>query len=260
MLKAGLLCSVAALAPGLAAACGTDTDCAVEGGTYRVALPDGEAAAGAVVFAHGYRGSAAGIMGNAGLIEMVTDRGLALIAPTSRDEDWDLPNAPGGAAGRDEVAYLDRVLADAEARFGIDPARVWISGFSAGGMFTWQVICERGDAYAGYVPYSGTFWQGPPQTCPAPAPAIVHIHGDDDSTVPMSGRPIDDTRQGDVHEVLRMYRDAKAYTQAEDYEMGDMECRHDATAQGDRLDLCIFPGGHDFRVERLSLALDRLGA
>lgn len=244
--------------PPAAMACGVSTDCAVATGTYRISLPEG-ASTGAVVFAHGYQGSAAGTMKNTSLRDMSARRGLALIALDAGDDDWNLPDAPhDSVSARDEMAFLDAVVADATQRFGIDRGRVVITGFSAGGMFVWNVICARGDAYAGYVPYSGTFWKGPPTTCAAPAQNVIHVHGTSDRTVPMQGRAIADTRQGSVPDALAMYAAAKRFAPGKGYVLADMTCSHSANAEGKRLDLCLFDGDHSFTAKRLGAALDRL--
>ena len=246
--------------PVLANACGKDTDCVIPDGTYRIVIPEGvNGPVGAVVFAHGYRGTAAGTMKNAGLIRMATDRGLAFIALDALGGDWALPNAPGDSVqARDEMAYLDAVMANAKARFGVDPQRTVITGFSAGGMFVWNAICDRGDAYGGYIPYSGTFWQAPPDSCAAGAANIVHVHGDADTTVPLEGRAIGETRQGSVPDTLAMYRADKGFTGDTAFETGDMRCTRSVTGDGKHLDFCMFSGEHSFTAERLGAAYDLL--
>ncbi len=247
------------LLPFAAIACDKDTDCVIASGTYRIALPEGASGPiGAVIFAHGYRGTAAGTMKNAGLIRMATDRGMAFIALDALGGDWALPNAPGESIEeRDEMAYLDAVIADA-ARFGIDPQRTVITGFSAGGMFVWNAICARGDAYGGYIPYSGTFWQGPPATCPAGTPNVVHVHGDADTTVPLEGRAIGDTRQGSVPATLAMYRADKGFSGDTAFGVSDMDCARSVTSNGKHLDFCLFSGQHSFTAARLGAAYDLL--
>lgn len=247
-----------ALAPGAALACGATTDCMVPTGTYRISLPDNAAKSmGAIVFAHGYQGSAKGTMKNMSLRKMASDRGLALIAIDAGADDWNIPNAPGESTSpRDEMAYLDAVVADAAQQFDIDPKKIVVSGFSAGGMFVWNVICERGDAFAGYIPYSGTFWKGPPASCPAGAQNIVHVHGTADTTVPMQGRAIGNTKQGDLAEVLDMYTKDKGFAAGEGYSMADLTCSHSTNSAGKRLDLCLFDGQHSFTSERLGAAYD----
>lgn len=249
-----------ALFPFCAFACGDMSDCAVPNGTYRISLPEGATGpTGAIVFAHGYQGSAAGTMKNKSLLKVASDRGLAFIALDAGADDWNIPNAPGQSTlPRDEMAYLDAVMADAEAQFNVDPARVVITGFSAGGMFVWNVICERGDKYAGYIPYSGTFWKAPPDTCPAAAQNIIHIHGTADTTVPMAGRAIGATRQGNLAEVMAMYSRDKGFVKDAGYSVADLTCSHSVGPRGNRLDLCLFDGQHSFTSERLGAAYDVL--
>jgi polyhydroxybutyrate depolymerase len=249
-----------ALAPLPAIACDATSDCVIEGGTYRINLPENATQPiGAIVFAHGYQGSAAGTMKNKSLLKMASDRGVALIAIQAGAGDWAIPNAPGDSTSpRDEMAYLDAVVADAAKQFGVDPKRVVVTGFSAGGMFVWNVICERGDAYAGYIPYSGTFWKGPPASCPAGAQNVVHVHGTSDTTVPMAGRPIGDTKQGNLIDVLSMYMNDKGFTANASYSTADMTCSHATNTGAKRLDLCLFNGSHSFTAERLGAAYDVL--
>lgn len=248
--------------PFAALACGAETDCAVPNGTYRISLPEGIAGPiGALVFAHGYGGSAAGTMKNMSLRKMASDRGLALIALDAGGEDWNLPNAPHvGSSPRDEMAYLDAVIADAAKQFGVVQAQTVITGFSAGGMFVWNVICNRGDAFAGYIPYAGTFWKEPPATCPAPPQNIVHVHGTADTTVPMAGRAVGNTRQGNLTAVMAMYMKDKDFSADGNYAIADMTCSTAANPAGKRLDLCLFDGKHSFTAERLGAAYDRLMA
>ena len=259
-LRLAVIAVFMAIMPGAATACDATSDCIVANGTYRISLPDGGAKSiGAIVFAHGYQGSAKGTVKNKSLLKMAADRGVAFIAIDAGADDWNIPNAPGQSiAPRDEMAYLDAVMADAEARFNIDPARVIVTGFSAGGMFVWNVICERGDGYAGYIPYSGTFWKGPPASCPALAQNIIHVHGTADTTVPMSGRAIGATRQGDLAEVMAMYSRDKSFVPGASYGVADLTCSHSVDAGGKRLDLCLFDGQHSFTSQRLGAAYDIL--
>lgn len=245
-------------------ACGPDSDCALGERHYRIAMPeghDGAAPVGAIVFAHGYRGSARGVMRNMGLRGMVSDMGLALIAVKSARDDWDIPGAPSdlNSTGAVEMTYFEDVIADATARFGIDADRIMMSGFSAGGMVTWELACQRPDLFAGFAPVSGTFWGGPPDACAGPA-SVIHIHGTTDKTVPLAGRPIGPTKQGDVREVLAMYRAAGGFDGGDSVAVDDLSCLRQSNRSGDALEFCTFEGGHSFKRAFLAYAWDRLEA
>ena len=212
---------------------------------------DGNKKVGAIVFSHGYRGSAAGIMRNKSLTTLASDLGVALIATKSKGDDWDIPGAPRkpGETGAAEMAYFEAMLDDAARRFPIDRTRLMATGFSAGGMMVWNLICQRSDLFAGFLPIAGTFWTPEPQSCSSPPASVIHIHGDADRTVPLAGRAIADTSQGDVAKVLDMYVDYGAYSPAEPTVEMDMACQLRSNADGMRLDFCLFEGGHSFRAK-----------
>ncbi len=246
-----------------AQACGADSDCRVGDRVYRISLPEGaRTPVGAVIWAHGYGGSAVGVMGNSSLRERVYAQGLALIAAQGVEGSWDLPNGPRrpDSTGAAEFAYFDAVIADAQARFGIDPARLVAAGFSAGGMMVWNLACAQPETFAGFVPISGTFWLKPPPTCVTPAASIIHIHGDRDATVPLEGRAIGSTRQGKVAEALEMYAALGAFGPAVSRKTDMFAGTERSNAQGKILEFCLFKGGHSFRPEYLGYALDRLRA
>lgn len=137
--------------PAAAFGCGSDSDYRLGERHCRIHIPKQSAdhAMPALVFAHGFRGSAAGVMKNTAMIRWANDKGVALIALKSAGLDWDIPFAPRtfDSDGHAEEAYVQAVLEDAQKRFGIDRARVIMSGFSAGGMMTWHMACDRPDLF-----------------------------------------------------------------------------------------------------------------
>ncbi|PCH74405.1 MAG: polyhydroxybutyrate depolymerase [Rhodobacteraceae bacterium] len=244
-----------------ASACGADSDCVIDNGRiYRIRMPANATneKVGAIVFAHGYRGSAAGVMRNKSLARMADRLGVALIALDAGGEDWALANAPHPMGGRDVLAYVDNVLADATQQFAIDPDRIMASGFSAGGMLVWTLACERANSFAGFVAMSGTFWAPVPATCPGPAASLIHIHGDADKTVPLLGRAIGATRQGEVPKALEMYARLGGFGPSKSTQNGKLRCETRRNDTDDILTYCEFSGGHSFRTEYLRQAWEML--
>ncbi len=250
-----LVCAVlagwAALAfPEPARACGPVSDCRVGDQTYRLRLPaghDGQTPVGAIMFLHGYRGTAAGVMRNARLGEAVSDLGLALIAPKSSGHDWSIPGAP--QEDLDELVLFDRLLEDIAARFPIDMKRIMATGFSAGGMMTWNLACERGDRFAGFAPIAGTFWEPLPGSCSSPPVHLLHTHGTSDPVVPLEGRPIAETRQGNVYQALSLFQRAGKFGAPRSYEVLDLKCERRLNPEGRALEFCLHPGGHSFKTD-----------
>ena len=194
------------------------------------------------------------------LRRLVSDMGLAFIAVKSDGPGWDIPGTPSNmeSTGKAEFAYFDAVIGDATNRFDIDGDRILMTGFSAGGMMAWNLACARPDLFAGFAPISGTFWIGPPDQCAQDVASIIHIHGTKDRTVPLEGRRIRQTKQGDVMEVLEMYQKHGRFDAPEMVNVDDLTCARRANLTGDVLEFCTFPGGHSFRRGFLSYAWDRL--
>jgi len=258
---AAWICAVVA-APA-AVACGPDSNCMIGDRHYRIALPDSydeKTPVPAILFAHGYRGTAKGVMNNGSLRRLASDLGAALIAVKSGDQDWIIPNAPRhpDTDGAEEFAYFDAVLDDAARRFAIDSTRVMATGFSAGGMMVWNLACARSDRFAGFAPIAGTFWRAPPEQCTGPVANLIHIHGDNDSTVPLEGRVIGPTKQGEVDEALAMYTRYGQFGAPSDLSYGDLRCTEQDNDAGDMLVFCLFEGGHSFRTEHVRFAWEKL--
>lgn len=242
-------------------ACGVETDCMVGDRSYRLSLPDQAGPTGVLFFAHGYQGSASGTMRNQGLINLAEEFGLAFVALDAGAPDWNLAHRPANPAQSEtfEYDYVAGVIEDLSTRMDLDRDRLVLTGFSAGGMFTWNIICGMSTPFAGFVPYSGTFWLEPPTSCPTPPANVVHIHGTEDRTVPLGGRQIGGTRQGDVPDTLAMYTTHGGYEATGTVEAaGGMRCAEAANETGRILDFCTFEGGHSFTAERLRHGITRI--
>lgn len=257
-MKSLIVTALLVLCAQAAAACGVQTDCPVDGGFYRVDAPDSPT--GAILFAHGYRGTANGTMRNERFREIATDMGLAFVAlDAGPGDDWRLPNAPGENAsdGQDNFAYVAAVIDDLTAQYGFERDRVMVTGFSAGGMLVWNLACARPDLAGGFAPVSGTFWQSPPDECAAPVASIIHMHGDRDTTVPLGGRRIGNTKQGDVAVSMAFYRNFGGFSDTYDRTGPGLACTGETNASGKILEFCQFAGGHSFSRYYVRDAWDR---
>lgn len=262
-----------ASAPAPVLACGVETDCALpEMRSYRVYLPEtlGPPPRRAILHLHGYRGSAAASIRNRGLQRLADALGVALVAGKSFSDDWRIPGVPADPAtdGAAELRYFDALLEDLATRYGVAADGVLVTGFSAGGMATWFFACNRGDSVAGFAPIAGTFWEPAPSNCPSPAAHVLHTHGLTDRIVPLEGRPIGPTRQGDVRAVMEMYAADKGFgpavtETAESAAGAGLSCTRRLNAEGKALEICLHPRAHDYRaayVRRAWETLETLGA
>jgi polyhydroxybutyrate depolymerase len=162
--------------------------------TYTIVV--GSAAASQrIVFAfHGDGGTGDGIRGTLGL-EAAATLPAIFVYPDGINADpvdggaWDLDTA--AAAGNEDIALVDAIIAHLAAEGCVDATRVFVTGFSRGGFFANWLGCQRGDVLRAIAPQSGG---GPYGTdynsdgmlvCPTttPVPALI-IHGNADTTVP----------------------------------------------------------------------------
>lgn len=99
-------------------------------------------------------------------IHMADSNGVALLvpegvaAPMLGGWQWNVPGVPLFQGlplenNRDDVAFIEQVIDAAFEEACIDPARVYIAGFSGGARMASQVACGLGDRIAAVVPISG---------------------------------------------------------------------------------------------------------
>ncbi len=250
--------------------CGaTGPACAVPLGEYRIALPEDPApAAGypAVMFFHGFGGTGAETLANAGMVDTFLARGWAVIAPEGLGREgragggWSFhPDRP---KARDELTFTRQVLDAAAAAHGVDRDRVLLGGFSIGASLTWYLACADPGLAAAYAPVAGAFWRPHPEmgACAGPV-RLLHTHGWRDETVPLEGRPLrSDVLQGDVFYGLEILRDANGCEgmRADAYDTSGPYWRRWWTrcTPGSALELALHTGGHTVPPDWAGLALD----
>ena len=84
---------------------------------------------------------------------------------------------------QDDMAYLRQLVADASRRTPVDPERVYVWGFSNGGMMAARAVCEAPDLFAAAGVVAGHLLV----PCDDAAVRMMHIHGVNDRTVPWQG-------------------------------------------------------------------------
>lgn len=144
---------------------------------------------GAMILAlHGAGGNPANFARGTGLAEAALPLGYAVIFPGGVEAEgrrtWNALYCCGeaAAAGVDDMAFLDDVVADAVGRFGLDAGRLYLTGTSNGAMMaeTYAVL-RPVKAVAGV---SGTLDLA---QAPAKAVPLLHMHGIADPVVPYDG-------------------------------------------------------------------------
>ena len=96
------------------------------------------------------------------------------------------PNARGGnwaKAGDDNIGFIDAMIDAIDAEYNVDKSRVYITGLSLGGSFSYEVIEALPNRFAAVA--SVSYLERPPSLS-RPFP-MMHIHGTADPIVPFNG-------------------------------------------------------------------------
>lgn len=110
-------------------------------------------------------------------IESVADTAMFIaVFPEGEGKSWDI-------SGTKDINFILEIIDKMHEEYGIDRGRVYLSGFSMGGMFTYHAMTKIADKIAAFAPISGYPMGGMSFTSSRPIP-IIHTHGTSDSVVP----------------------------------------------------------------------------
>jgi polyhydroxybutyrate depolymerase len=210
--------------------------CRFEGSHYTVFEPDAPNGR-ALVYLHG--ASTDGQTVHLRHREQVfLQAGYTMVYPTAPDGNWRVDEGQGA---RDDAAWV-AALADHLRQEGVAD-ELFVGGQSIGGSMTWYVGCFEGDAFAGYLPSGGGFWEPMPAACPTRPAGLRHLHGLDDKLVPLEGRTLGgDVAQGSIFEGFERWVQAmECGSPGPTVQTPTYSCD---TWDGCDLQLCLYEGGH----------------
>jgi polyhydroxybutyrate depolymerase len=140
-----------------------------------------------VVAVHGYGGSAEQMASVTGWAAVAAERGLVVAFARGRDGSFNAaPTCCGTAAAEDvdDVGYLRDVIEQVPDFYPVDPDRVFLTGYSNGGMLTYRFLCTDAGLLAGAASVAGTNASGCAPSAPVP---FLQVSGTDDTVVPVGG-------------------------------------------------------------------------
>jgi polyhydroxybutyrate depolymerase len=172
--------------------------------SYRVHFPSGynpERSYPLVVVIHGAFDTAEGVERFTGFSDLADREGFIVMYPNGIGllgylQHWNAGHCCGKAFDDriDDVGFVTTAIEEFSGRFTIDRNRIYVTGFSNGGMLTYLLGAERSDLFAAIAPVAASFggkasaespeWQPPVPSRPMP---VLVIHGLADSYVPVEG-------------------------------------------------------------------------
>lgn len=85
----------------------------------------------------------------------------------------------------DDVSFVLAMIADIQSRYAVDPERIYLAGYSNGGMLSYRLACEHAELFAGIAVISGALNYAP--CAPSEPLPVLIVHGTADATVPYAG-------------------------------------------------------------------------
>jgi len=151
-----------------------------------------------VVVIHGAFDTAQGMEKFSGFSDLADRENFVVMYPNGMGilgffQHWNAGHCCGKAASDqvDDVGFVAAAIADVSARLKIDTDRIYMVGFSNGGMLAYRFAAERGDLLAAVAPLAATIGGKPSDEAPEwriPDPiqplSVITFHGlaDDDIT------------------------------------------------------------------------------
>ena len=146
----------------------------------KVHVPDDTPSGAALVIAcHGMNQDANWHDSNSKWAAVADTAKFVLVFPEGIDRGWDI-------GGNRDVDFVCAIIDKMEKDHNISTGRVYLTGFSMGGMFTYHCANRIPDKIAAFVPVSGyPMWdKGAYSSRPVP---IMHVHGAGDDVCVFSG-------------------------------------------------------------------------
>lgn len=181
--------SVAAqpLAPGLTENLAFEHDGAVR--TFDLFVPDADGPVPLVFDLHGTFSDGEQQRADSGFRVVAEAEGFAVAWPDSLGSEW-ASWAGFGADGVDDVAFLRALVAEARSRVAVDPARIYVTGFSNGGAMAQRLACEAADLFAAFVALAAATPSNQLTTAacrPAGPVPMLTVRGTTDQLIPFEG-------------------------------------------------------------------------
>jgi poly(hydroxyalkanoate) depolymerase family esterase len=142
-------------------------------------LPDN---APLLISMHGMNQDAAYQQGQTAWETIAAKEKFVVVYPEGINKYWDISTTTNNK----DLNFLSAIIDDMVSRYKINTSRVYLSGFSMGGMMTYFAANYMDDKFAAFAPVSGYLLGGDPVKSSRPIP-IIHTHGTSDDVVTYSG-------------------------------------------------------------------------
>jgi polyhydroxybutyrate depolymerase len=213
-----LLYAVAGCCPGLSK---QELDYGGQSRIYHVHEPDNlpQTGASVVVVLHGAYNTGCDVAEMSRMNAMSDEKGFLVVYPDGAgglfNQTWNatLCCDPARQSGVDDAGFIDAIIDDLGVNLNhdINPKRIYVAGFSNGGMMAHAVACRLSHRVAAVGIVAGTGVLDPAACGPAHPVSVIAIHGDQDPRVQYNGGTFPSRAGGQaypgIREVVAFWRD-----------------------------------------------------
>ncbi len=164
--------------------------------SYIVHIPsvyDGSHAVPLVLDFHGGGGNAETQIRTSNFESLADEKGFIVVYPNGNGRlgdrllTWNGGTCCGYAVANqiDDVGFVRALIADLQTIVKVDPKRIYATGLSNGGIFSYRLACDASDLFAAIGPVSGTLNYA--RCNPKEPLSVIDFHGTTDEHVPYDG-------------------------------------------------------------------------
>ena len=166
--------------------------------TYQLHAPEIEEPAEGwplVIVVHGLGSDASGVRSRSGFDEIADDEAFLVAYPNGLSRAW-IDAGLGATIADTDIAslnldFFDAMIDEINDEYGVDPRRIYVTGISNGGMFTFHVACHLSERVAAVgLVAAASISQSYDNCDPASPVAYIAFHGTSDTVVPYGGGEI----------------------------------------------------------------------
>lgn len=142
-----------------------------------------------VVMLHGYRDRGKQIEFYSGMSNLGEEKGFISLYPEGLSRSWNGEFCCGKSWQNniDDVGFIDTLIDQVERDYRIDSKKLFVAGFSNGGILAQKLVHEKPDKFAGAaVVMSGVGTKEQSLEISNSRTPILFMHGDSDSYVPLN--------------------------------------------------------------------------
>jgi polyhydroxybutyrate depolymerase len=157
--------------------------------TYLIHVPPAVARPAPLVLVfHGGGGAPEGMMRSTGMNEIADRNHFIVVYPAGigreRGGTWNIGTSDSRSRA-DDLGFVQAILEEVRQRYAIDPRRIYATGESMGGVFSYRLACEMSDTFAAVAPVAASMDNA---GCRPHSPvAVLDVHGTADNVIPLQG-------------------------------------------------------------------------